>query len=245
MIGFGNYTKKADATAITKKADDTTITTLADKRLVKIDPQEDAFFDTVLNFKSRKKDMKKFIEAIHEVKGTNIGPFYKPIYDPSEGENTIIYEKGRKPAIGHSYNWWVETASKMPAVNDRHWHLATEYQYYTFLVWLINQLVKSGKSVEKALNMVVYDSTELGHYCNSEDSTEGKALEFTGSRCVCEVYDLANILKILSCSNEEDSGFWLVGGNCFNSGHCFPLADICYCTRRDFEDDYSLGLLVL
>lgn len=36
MIGFGNYTKKAEAT---------TITTLADNRLVKINPQKEGFFN--------------------------------------------------------------------------------------------------------------------------------------------------------------------------------------------------------
>ena len=55
MIGFGNYTKKAEAT---------TIRTLEDYRLVKINPQEDAFFDTVLNFKSTNDDINAFIEPL-------------------------------------------------------------------------------------------------------------------------------------------------------------------------------------
>ena len=189
MIGFGNYTKKAEAT---------TITSLTDNRLVKIDPQEPGFFDEVLNFKSTNEDINTFIEAVAEVKGTSLEAFYRVMYDPTEaGDHMVVFQKGKRPAVGHSYNWWVETASKMSPVEGRQWHIATEYQYYAFLVWLINQLVKIGKSVEEALHQVVLDSKELGHYYDSENSTKGEDFEFTGSRCVCGLYDLANTFKIL------------------------------------------------
>ena len=236
MIGFGKYTKKAEPV---------TITSLTDNQLVQINSQEDGFFDAVINFKSTNSDINAFIEAISEVKAAMLEPFYKPIYDPSEDGNIIAYQKGKKPAVGHSYNWWVETASKMSAVDGRHWHLATEYQYYAFLVWLINQLVKGGKSVDVAIKMVVLDSRELGHYDDSENSTEGEDFEDTGSRCVCGVYDLANTYKILSCSNKEAGGFWLGGGFYSGNGNVFPLAYLLRFTFIDNEDYCSVGLLVL
>lgn len=236
MIGFGKYTKKAESV---------TITSLTDNRLVQINPQEDGFFDAVINFKSTNRDIDAFIEAIYEVKAAKLEPFYKPIYDPSECGDIIAYQKGKKPAASHSYNWWVKTASKMPTVEGRHWHLATEYQYYAFLVWLINQLVKGGKSVEVALNMVVLDSKELGHYYDSENSTKGEDFEYTGSICVCGVYDLANTYKILSCSNKEAGGFWLGGGSCNNGGDYHPLAYLDRYTRVDDDHDFSVGLFVL
>lgn len=62
MIGFGKYTKKA------KKAEPVTITSLTDNRLVQINPQEDGFFDAVINFKSTNSRINAFIEAISEVK---------------------------------------------------------------------------------------------------------------------------------------------------------------------------------
>lgn len=236
MIGFGKYTKKPEPV---------TITSLTDNRLVQINPQEDGFFDAVINFKSTNSDINAFIEAISEVKAAMLEPFYKPIYDPSEDGNIIAYQKGKKPAVGHSYNWWVITASKMSAVDGRHWHLATEYQYYAFLVWLINQLVKGSKTVDVAIKMVVLDSKKLGHYRNSENSTEGKKFENTGSRCICGVYDLANTYKILSCSNKEAGGFWL-GGGCYYSGGCnSPLADLYRGTYVHDDYDFSVGLLVL
>ena len=238
MIGFGKYTKKPESV---------TITSLTDNRLVQINPQEDGFFDAVINFKSTDRHINAFIEAISEVKAAMLGPFYKPIYDPSEDDNIIAYQKGKKPAVGHSYNWWVKTASKMSAVDGRHWHLATEYQYYAFLVWLINQLIKEGKSVYVAIKMVVLDSKKLGHYRDSENSTEGEDFENTGSRCVCGVYDLANTFKILSCSNKEARGFWLGGGNYNYSGYGFPLASLCRYADVDVGsgNSYSVGLLVL
>ena len=236
MIGFGKYTKKAEHVSITS---------LSDNRLVQINSQEDGFFDAVINFKSTNSDINAFIEAISEVKAAKLEPFYKPIYDPSEDGNIITYQKGKKPAVGYSYNWWVETASKMSAVDGRHWHLATEYQYYAFLVWLINQLVKGGKSVDVAIKMVVLDSKELGHYYDSENSTEGEDFEDTGSRCVCGVYDLANTYKILSCSNKEAGGFWFGGGNYFDYGFNLPLAYLYRLTDVVNVFNNSVGLLVL
>lgn len=99
MIGFGKYTKKAEAT---------TITSLTDNRMVKIDPQESGFFDTVLNFKSTNKEINRFIEAVEEVKEASLEAFYRVKYDPTEiGDHMIAFQNGKKPAIGHSYNWWV------------------------------------------------------------------------------------------------------------------------------------------
>lgn len=237
MIGFGKYTKKKEPTAIT---------TLTDNRLVKIDPQEPGFFDGVLNFKSTDEDINMFIEAVDEVKKADIKPFYRAIYDPSEvGTNMIAFQKEKNAAVGHSYNWWVETASKMVPIKGRKWHLATEYQYYAFLVWLINQLVKNGKSVEYALNQVVLDSEEIGHYFNSEKSTKGKKLEFTGSRCICGICDLANTCKILDCSNSEVGGFWLAGGRYDNFSSSLPLAYLNHDDNIVNDDNHSVGLLVL
>lgn len=237
MIGFGNYTKKAETT---------TITSLTDNRLVKIDPQEPGFFDEVLNFKSTNEDINTFIEAVAEVKEASLEAFYRVMYDPTEaGDHMVVFQKGKRPAVGHSYNWWVETASKMSPVEGRQWHIATEYQYYAFLVWLINQLVKIGKSVEEALHQVVLDSKELGHYYDSENSAKGEDFEFTGSRCVCGLYDLANTFKILQCSNSEARGFWLGGGLYGNGSDYFPLAYLDHYSNVDNDRNHSVGMLVL
>jgi len=84
MIGFGKYTKKAEPV---------TITSLTDELLVLINPQEDGFFDAVINFTSTNSHINAFIEAISEVKAAKLEPFYKPIYDPSEGSTQIFGQK--------------------------------------------------------------------------------------------------------------------------------------------------------
>ena len=239
MIGFGNYGKR--------QAEATLIKALTDIRLVRIDPQEDGFFEDVLNLGSEDNAINAFIEAVAEVKAENLEAFYRPIYDPSEvSDHMVTYQKGKRPAVGHTYIWWVKTASKMPSVEGRQWKIATEYQYYAFLVWLINQLVKDGKSVELAVKMVVLDSKEIGHYRDSENSTKGADFENTGSRCVCGVYDLANTYKFLSCSNEEAGGFWIGGGRYRTHGRDYPLACLdLYSIAADGDYNNSVGLLVL
>ena len=128
MIGFGKFSKRsAEDTAITALTDPTAITALTDTRLIIINPQEDGFFDAVLNFKSDYTSINVFIDAVEEVKAEKLDVFYKPIYDPSEDSDKIVYKKGNKPAVGHSYNWWSKTASKMPAIEGRQWKIISEY----------------------------------------------------------------------------------------------------------------------
>lgn len=224
-----------------------TIKTLTDNRLVKINPQAEGFFDAVLNFRTSNENINLFIEAVEEVKAAYLEAFYTPIYDPSEGsgEIPVIYEKSNNPAVGHSYNWWAAAASKMPAVEGRMWDVASEYQRYAFLVDVVNKKVKSGESLADALDQVVNDSTELGHYYNAKNSTKGQGFEPTGSRCVCGFYDLANTYKILKCSNPKAGGFWVAGGNCnFNGGH-YPLADLSHYTDVDNDDIKGVAMLVI
>ena len=233
MIGFADYTKKAEGIMITS---------LDDKRLVKIDPQEPGFFDAVLGFESTGEDVNKFIEAVAEVKEASLKPFYRAIYDPTEvGDHRVGFQRGKEPAVGYSYKWWVDTASMMSSVEGRLWQLATEYQYYAFLVWLINQ----SENFELILQLVVFSSRNLGHYYDSENSTKGEYVELTGSRCVNGVYDLANTTKILKCSKGETEGFYLAGGDLSYDGNVCPLACLERITGVDDVNYNSVGLLVL
>lgn len=234
MIGFTDCTKKAEGI---------TITSLDDKRLVKIDPQEPGFFDAVLGVDSSNEAINKFIEAVAEVKKASLKPFYRAIYDPTElGNHRVAFQRGKKPAVGHSYNWWVDAASMMSPVEGRQWQLATEFQYYAFLVWLINQ----SENFELMLQLVVINSSALGHYYDSENSTKGEYVELTGSRCVDGVFDLANTTKILKFLQEENKGgFCLAGGDLSYDGYVCPLACLERITGVDDVNYGSVGLLVL
>lgn len=244
MIGFGRFGMLAQAQA-EAQAQAQAITTLTDDRLAKIDPRAEGFFDAVINVKTSDLRIKLFIKAIEEVKAANLEAFYKPIYDPSEGlgEIPIIYQKGNKPAVGHSYEWWIEAASKMPTVEGKSWDVASEYHWYALLVDIINKKVTSGD--KDALIEVVNNSTTWGHYYNSEDSTEGENFEPTGSRCVCGFYDLVNTYKILKCSNKKAGGFWRAGGDYSDGGYRRPLANLEHDTAVNRDDNYGVAMLVL
>ena len=233
MIGFGEYGKKRELGIVSTD----------DARLVLIDPTSEGFFEDVLGYATEDKGLKDFIEAIKEVKEAGVGAFWKPIYDPSLDGEEVVFKAGSTPAVWHSYNFWKQKAEEMATVQDRKWSVGSEYQYYAFLVWMVNSLEKKGWTIEKALNAVVLCSKELGHYTDSKDALYD--FEKTGSREVCGVYDLGNIFKMLSCTNEEAGGFWLAGGNYGNGSNRYPLADLSHNFNVDTGCSHGVGWLVL
>ncbi len=243
MIGFGQFGKRNLGIGSTGY-----IVSLTDTRLVEIDPTSDGFFANVLEYDAEDEDLRSFIEAIREVKEAigKFGKFWKPIYDPYlEDEWVVVFKAQKKTAIGHSFKYWQKKSKEMPTVDGKHWSVGSEYQYYAFLVWLINQLVKKGWKINKALRAVVIDSKELGHYLNSKSAQSD--FEKTGSRPVCGVCDLGNTRKILSCANQKASGFWVAGGDCHGVGDDYPLAALDYCDDYYVDIDFinCVGWLVL
>lgn len=231
------------------------ITRLTDSRLIKINPSAPQFFDAVLNFESENEDINDFIDAIAKVKKANLDVFYTVAYDPSErqGEPQIEFIKGAKPAIGHSYNWWVLAVIGIPPVKGRKFRIGTEYQRYAMLMHLINCLIAEGNSVENAINMVVINSTELGKFAFSKEHRENicesaRLFEVTGSRCICGFYDLGNTYKILKCSNKKTGGFWQAGGY-YGSGTANSLAYLEYmemdAADSSLVNEKSVGWIVL
>lgn len=213
MIGFGRFAKR-----------NLGINSLSDERLVKIDTTTEGFYDNVLNYSSKNGDIQAFIGAVREVQEVGVEPFYRPVMDPSLEDGNVVFKKWNKPAVGYSFNFWKQKAEEMPAVEGKKWHIGSEYQYYAFLTWLINQLVATGQGIKGAIEAVVLDSKELGHYRNAKNALQD--FETTGSREVCGVYDLANAYKLLACSNEEAGGFWVAGGIYHRSSDDCPLADL-------------------
>ena len=233
MIGFGKFGKKRELGIVSTD----------DPRLVPIDPTSEGFFEQVLGYVTEDENLKDFIKTVKEVKEAGVGPFWKPIYDPSLDGEEVVFKAGSTPAVGHSYNFWKQKAEKMPTVQGKKWSNGSEYQYYAFLVWLVNSLEKKGWTIEKALKAVVLRSKELGHFCDSENAKNG--FEKTGSREVCGVYDLGNTCKMLSCTNEEAGGFWLAGGYYNLNSFYFPLAVLDHNFNVDLNFYYSVGWLVL
>lgn len=192
----------------------------------------------------RTKNEKEAKKLITEAIKAKVKNFYRPKYDPSfitdDGED-ICFVAGKMPAVGETYEWWYAAAKKYsPLRNSR---LGTRLEYGAFLGVLIKKLVESGKTVKWAWNAVCNDSKELGHYWNSENAKDD--FEFTGSRCICGFYDLANTWKILSEDSLNDDAFWLAGGLYSHASTLLPLADITPCHEYNEYDDYGVGWIVL
>ena len=235
MIGFGEFSNLRYME----------IKSLSDERLMLINPTAQGFYDRVLQFKTEDKDINAFIRAVYEVQEAELTPFWRLVMDPSEIGGKITYLKRKLPAIGHSYNWWKDEAEKMPSVEDKIWLLGSEYQYYADEVDLINQLVEAGYPLDKAIEGIVLNSTEFGHYVNSKEAKKGE-FERTGSRELCGRYDLGNTCKILRCSDVKVGGFWIAGGSCKSNGRGATLADLKYEVKRDFYSrPVSVGWYVL
>lgn len=215
------------------------ILSLSDRRLIKIDPSTKGFFDNVCRFKSADKNIQTFVKVAKKIKKSKIKPFWKPIYDPSLVGGKIIFKKGENPARYKSFYWWYEQIKQMNEVQGKKWKMGNEYQYYAFLIWLINKLIKNGWSATKAMNAVVLDSKELGNY--SLVNMEDWHLSKTGSCDIVGVCDLANTFKFVrrtkvifgyNCGDEES--YFLAGGCCGVKGEERPLATL-------FEMCYDMG----
>ena len=198
--------------------------------------------DEFMKYKPKTEQEEETKALIKEAIEKGVKNFYRPIMDPSftkTGEN-ICYEKGRGPAVGKNYNWWKKVAEEYcPERNSR---LGTRLEYGAFLGVLIKNLVADGTSISWAWNAVCNDSKELGHYWNSENAKH--KFEPTGSRQICDYYDLANTYKLLAEDNES-GGFWLAGGNYYDVSFNGPLADLYHRTYCNFYYNYSVGWLVI
>lgn len=211
-----------------------------DDDFILIEAESLSLNDNFIKHKPRTRAEEIAKNLIAEAIKGGVKNFYRPIMDPSFTNDGIGYVSGKKPAVGKSYHWWIDTAKKYdPSRNSR---LGTRLEYGVFLGVLIKKLVEKGKSVEWAWDAVCNNSKELGHYSDSENARDG--IESTGSRLICGFCDLGNTFKILA-EDVEVGGYWLAGGNYNYSSDFYPIADICLRTNRDFIPNSSVGWIVL
>ena len=228
------------------------IKSLSDKRLVKIDPSSEGFFDNILKgFNPSTYDEFCFIEAVDEVKSTKIPEFWIPIFDPSHDGEKIVFRKNLIPAVGHSFNWWKNEVNRMKPVESKSWNIGTNFQYIAFLVWLINSLVDTGWSIENAMNAIL-DSKVFGKYTHTVYSIKNenwftKYLTHTGKHEICGICDLTNTRKLL-CDHNRNAylhSFWIAGPyeTCLY-GSLFQLK-FYRLAMENLENDLAVAWLVL
>lgn len=194
------------------------------------------YFD-MLKYAPASETEKKFLEFLKEAVDAGVKTFKVPVCDPSIDENgSLQFVAGCKPAVGYSYNELKELAIKNGV------QLGSKNQYVLFLATIIHRLVEEGWSKADAFYAVCTDSTQLGHYWNSEKARHD--FEVTGSRKIAGKCDLANTCKILR-NDEKAGGFWVASGGFDVDGDCFPLASLCLFDYYGGHYRFSAGWFVL
>ena len=194
------------------------------------------YFD-MLKYAPASETEKEFLEFLKEAVDAGVKTFKVPVCDPSIDENgSLQFVAGCKPAVGYSYNELKEIAIKNGV------QLGSKNQYVIFLATIIHRLVEEGWSKADAFFAVCTDSTQLGHYWNSEKARHD--FEVTGSRKIAGKCDLANTYKILK-NDEKAGGFWFAGGGYYGDGGDNPLAFLCLSSNYDNHCNLSVGWFVL
>ena len=158
-----------------------------------------------------------------------------PVYEPSQNNGgNLQYISGVNVLRGlNSYNWEEVLRNYSPENGSRMSSITTY-----FLLLLI--LLKDGFATVEQL---ADDSKEIGHYWDSENAKH--EFEKTGERQLGGLYGFAgNTYKIVKDS-ESSSGFSLLGGIYYHSGHLSPLADVVHDDSPFYTHNYGVGLLEL
>ena len=207
--------------------------------MVLIEASKLSFHDKFMQYDPKTTEGKDFKELIISAINKGVNDFYRPVIDPSIDENEeIVYKAGSAPAVGYSYIWWENKAEK------NNLRLGTRLEYIAFLGVLIKKMVESGWKVSTAWRAVYYNSNKIGHYLDSVDARYD--FEPTGSRKICDFYDLGNTFKILSEDEDEDNdGYWLAGGYCCNQGSFSPIGGVYHLDNWKQKLEHSVGWLVL
>ncbi len=215
MVGFGKFGLANEMASI----EDT-----RDERLIYIDPQQNGFFknalnNAILNNAIRKRLCRKeiidFQEAILEIKEVCVSPFFIPKYAPSEGWGRfpVAFKPDRRPIDWLTYNQWVNMVETMPALNGfRHWRIGNQYEYYIYLMYVINRLVMKGVRAERAVANIV-----CGTNCarDAHISWTGTEYVFTtddGRKINTGVYDFDMCKRYVECPTNQTS-YWVAGEN--------------------------------
>ena len=194
------------------------------------------YFD-MLKYAPASETEKEFLEFLNEAVDAGVKTFKVPVCDPSIDENgSLQFVAGCKPAVGYSYNELKKIASKNGV------QLGSKKQYVIFLATIIHRLVEEGWSKADAFFSVCTDSTQLGHYWNSEKARH--YFEVTGSRKIAGKCDLANTYKILR-NDEKGGGFWVASGDYKFYGFNNPLANLNLNFNYDIHYKNCVGWFVL
>lgn len=209
----------------------------AEFETITIEGSDSQIYFDMLKYAPASETEKEFLEFLKEAVDAGVKTFKVPVCDSSIDESgSLQFVAGCKPAVGYSYNELKKIAIKNGV------QLGSKKQYVIFLATIIHRLVEEGWSKADAFFAVCTDSTQLGHYWNSEKARHD--FEVTGSRKIAGKCDLANTYKILR-NDEKTGGFWVASGDYGNFGYDNPLADLCLSNDCDNRCNNGVGWFVL
>lgn len=209
----------------------------AEFETITVEGSDSQIYFYMLKYAPASETEKEFLEFLKEAVDAGVKTFKVPVCDSSIDENgSLQFVAGCKPAVGYSYNELKKIAIKNGV------QLGSKKQYVIFLATIIHRLVEEGWSKADAFFSVCTDSTQLGHYWNSEKARH--YFEVTGSRKIAGKCDLANTYKILR-NDEKGGGFWVASGDYKFYGFNNPLANLNLNFNYDIHYKNCVGWFVL
>ena len=200
-----------------------------------IDVSEISLEDEFLQYEpfyNKAREFKK--EMIEALKNYPKKKLYVSIYDPAENKDGtgIVFKKGMKPAVGHSFEWHKKAAEEyMPAYKSR---LCTKSEYILFLAYLMKKMSEHGWGIEELWDAVTKNSKKLGQY---RVAGVKSMLQPTGSKGLFEFHDLANTIKFIA-SDDGEADYYIASGAYHNPPDAANVADIAktYCPNDPYDN---------
>lgn len=210
-----------------------------EEKWVLVEAEELSKADSFMSHRPKNAAEKNIKKLITQAIDSGVKNFYRPKCDPSFKDDGICFAPNRKPALGKSFDWWVEAAKIYNPRRDS--RIGTRLEYAAFLGVIIKKLVESGCTIDAAWDIVCTNSSKIGHY---KDSANAKTdFELTGSRENFGFCDLANTYKMMA-ADKHLGGFWLACGDCKCTGSSNPLSFFYHYAYRDINFVYAVGWVV-
>lgn len=179
----------------------------------------------------------EFLNKLEEAISAGVKCFEVPVYDMSidDDDGKPVFLPGRCPGREISFNELKQLAKKNNLT------LGTKNQYVLFLATMIERMKAVGWKQDEAMIAICCDSTEIGHYANTEYAED--TFESTGSRKVAGKCCLANIRKMFA-ADETYSKVCTASGDMADKGYEYPVAKMTIGDNVDFKHPYAVGWFV-
>ena len=192
------------------------------------------------DYKAKRKNFRQ--ESLRQsiliaIENNRLEGLYVAILEPSvDDDGNIYFAKGANPGVGYSARWWNDNATKF-CLERKSRNLS--FDEYCLIV---AHLIKNGDITwEEATE----DSSLKGNFWNSPNSPH--EMEKTGTRKCGEFYGfVGNTCKYVKyVKHAKAATYALMGGSYNFKGSNFPLADADTINYPNFNENISVGWLVL